>query len=121
MGILKRQLLAVLLLVSTIMAHADAGLPDPTRPADYSVTRVVQQELPRRKTEFSVSVIRISEIDRSAVVNGKMVRVGDDIGSAKIKEINAVEVVLDYERKLIVVPLFARGISKQYKTVAGKD
>jgi len=103
------------------MARVDAGLPDPTRPADYSVTRVIKEDLSRQKVEFSVNAIRISESDRSAIVNGKMVRVGDDIGNAKVKAINAKGVVLDYERKLLSVPLYARGISKKFNTSEGKD
>ncbi len=113
----------IILLVSGIagLARADAGLPDPTRPADYSVARVIKEDISRQRTEFSVNAIRISGTDRSAIINGKIVRVGDDIGTAKVKAINTMEVVLNYERKLMVVPLYARGISKQFKTSEVKD
>ncbi len=90
----KYMIVSAVLLIAT-MAHADAGLPDPTRPADYSVTRTIKQITPKQRTEFSVNAIRISELDRSAIINGKLLRVGDDIGTAKIKEINAVEQALE--------------------------
>lgn len=116
MGILNIHIAITLVFASALIVRADAGLPDPTRPADYSVTRVIKQALPGQRTIFSLNAIRISETDRSAIINGMIVRVGDEISNARVKEINAVEVILDYERKLLTVPLYAREISKQYKT-----
>ena len=113
--------IGILVLMVAVMAHADAGLPDPTRPADYSRTRVIKQDSPKQRAEFSVNAIRISDLDRSAIVNGSMVRVGDEIGAATVKEINAAAVVLDYERKLIIIPLYSQNISKQFKTRESKD
>ena len=116
----KYMIVSAALLIAT-MAHADAGLPDPTRPADYSVTRTIKQITPKQRTEFNVNAIRISELDRSAIINGRLLRVGDDIGTAKIKEINAVEVVLDYERKLLTIPLYSQGVTKQFLTSESED
>ena len=121
MGMMKKNTIGVLVLLIAAVACADAGLPDPTRPADYSVARIVRQSVPKQRAEFNVNAIRISEVDRSAIVNGSLVRVGDYVGVAKVKEINNVEVVLVYERKLITLPLFSQGISKQFKTPEIKD
>lgn len=96
------------------LARADAGLPDPTRPADFSTVSSIQQVMPKPRAEFNLNAIRISAVDRSAMINGRLVRVGDDVGTAKVIAINTVDVVLDYERKLITVPLYAQGISKQF-------
>jgi MSHA biogenesis protein MshK len=116
----KYMIASAVLLIAT-MAQADAGLPDPTRPADYSVTRTIKQITPKQRTEFSVNAIRISEFDRSAIINGRLLRVGNEIGTAKIREINATEVVLEYERKLLTVPLYSQSISKQFKTPKNEE
>ncbi len=113
--------IGVLLLFVAAVARTDAALPDPTRPADYSLTRLVIQDARKQKTEFNVNAIRISDIDRSAIINGRIVRVGDEINTATVKEINAAEVVLDYERKLVVIPLYSQDISKQFKSPEMKD
>lgn len=107
-------MLGTLVLLAATLANADAGLPDPTRPADYSVARIVTQELPRQRAEFSLNAIRISASDRSAVINGKLVRVGDEIGTATVREISITEVTLDYERKLLSIPLYAQGFTKRF-------
>ena len=104
------QHLAIIILL-TASSHVEAALPDPTRPPQFSVARTVRQDIPRQHTEFSVNAIRISEADRSAVVNGQIVRVGQSVGNAIVKEINLKEVILDYQAKVITVPLFSRGIS----------
>lgn len=93
---------------------AVAELPDPTRPADYSET-VVQElyELPKELVEWKVTVIRISGNDRSAIVNGRLVRAGDEIGPARIVEINPGNVILDYEDKQVVVRLYNDVVHKK--------
>ena len=118
---MNKNMLASAALVIATMAHADAGLPDPTRPADYSVTRTIKQITPKQRIEFSVNAIRISELDRSAIINGRLLRVGDEIGTAKIREIRATEVVLEHERKLIIIPLYSLSISKRFKTSKIED
>jgi hypothetical protein len=80
-------------------------LPDPTRPAEYQTT-LFAQELPKALVDWKVSVIRISDTDRSAIVNGKIVKVGDAIGPAMILEIKNTSVLLDYENKPVEVRLF---------------
>ncbi|MBT7951476.1 MAG: hypothetical protein HN764_07620 [Gammaproteobacteria bacterium] len=109
------------LLFSAITLRADVDLPDPTRPADYSVAVSVKQARPKTRAEFNLNAVRISADDRSAIVNGRLVRVGDDIGTAKVKEINIQNIVLDYERKMMTVPLYANGISKLYRDSERKN
>ena len=94
-------------------AGAAAPLPDPTRPTDYYSTPNVS-DLPRRDTVFVVSAIRISEADRSALLNGRIVRVGDVLDAGKVLEINPAEVVVEYERKRVLVPLYSQGVTKTF-------
>lgn len=95
---------------------AVAELPDPTRPADYSEP-VMQDlyELPKELVEWKVTVIRISGTERSAIVNGRLVRTGDEIGPARIVEINPGNVVLDYEDKQVAVRLYNEVVHKKMR------
>ncbi|NKB38814.1 MAG: hypothetical protein GKR93_16910 [Gammaproteobacteria bacterium] len=117
---LKRLIIFLLLTniagVEMVIAET-ATLPDPTRPANFSSSFISTALVPKQRAEFNVRAIRISETDRSAIVNGKLVRVGDEIGAARVSEIKSFEIVLDYERKLLTIPLYAQSIDKQYKTV----
>ena len=94
---------------------AAAELPDPTRPADYITVpgNIQVEELPKELIDWSVTAIRIAGNDRSAIVNGRLVRVGDELGPAKILEIQSTSVILDYENKQVVVRLFSNVIQKK--------
>jgi hypothetical protein len=97
-------------------AFAMAELPDPTRPANYSEALPVVvdvYELPKELIDWRVSVIRITGSDRSAIVNGQLVRTGDHIGPAKVLEINPAAVVLDYDNKQVHVRLFSNVVDKK--------
>jgi hypothetical protein len=97
--------LLILLLMNPVIAMAQA-LPDPTRPAEYRESLVVQ-ELPPALVDWKVTAIRISQDDRTAIVNGNIVRVGDDIGPARLLEIRPDQVILDYDSKRVAVRLFS--------------
>ena len=81
------------------------GFPDPTRPAEYRET-MVMQDLPPELLEWKVTAIRISDNDRTAIVNGRIVRPGDTIGAAKLLEILPYQVILDYDNRKVAVKLF---------------
>lgn len=72
-------------------------------------------ELPKELIEWKVTVIRISGNERSAVINGKLVRTGDEIGPAKIIEINPGNVILHYEDKQVVVRLYSDSVHKKIR------
>lgn len=102
------------------MVHAEAVLHDPTRPADYitmptDIEVIEVEDLPKQLIEWSVTAIRISNEDRSAIVNGRLVRIGDFIGPAKILEIKPVSVLLDYDARHVVVRLFSESVQKYYQ------
>ena len=118
---LKHMKLTVMIMVTMLnlvpcFLRAAAELPDPTRPADYMVPGNIQiEELPRELIDWSVTAIRITDSDRSAIVNGRLVRVGDEVGPAKILEIQPTSVILDYENKQVVVRLFSNAIQKKMR------
>jgi|LWDU01.1.fsa_nt_gi hypothetical protein len=101
------------------LVSGNTELPDPTRPANY----VVDDEEPiffeeietREKISLKLSAIRISASDKSAIVNGKLVRIGDEIDTATIIEINRLSVVVSHEDKKIIVRLYNKQFVKDYK------
>ncbi len=98
---------------------ANAELPDPTRPATYMVMErepVFFEEIEvKGKINWKLSAIRISAEDRTAILNGKLVRAGDDIDSAKVLEINPLSVVIDDEDQKLIVRLYNTEVIKNYK------
>ena len=97
-------LAAVMVCPQTALSQTQ-GLPDPTRPAEYRET-MVMQDLPPELLEWKVTAIRISDNDRTAIVNGRIVRPGDTIGAAKLLEILPYQVILDYDNRKVAVKLF---------------
>jgi len=89
-----------------ISAAGAADLPDPTRPADYSVNIETPVEQDKKAVDFNLTAIRIDPDDRSAIINGHLVREGDEVGSARLVEIHPADVVLDYDRRHLVVRLY---------------
>ena len=114
--IMIHRLIKLLLLVASIMAlgHAYAEtLPDPTRPANYSTQQASRKELPAQLIDWDVRAIKSSASGRNAVVNGKLVKVGDAIDKATIVDITPDTVVLTYDRKQLVLRLMPESIKKK--------
>ncbi|MFQ5659805.1 MAG: general secretion pathway protein GspB [Gammaproteobacteria bacterium] len=108
-------LLVVLLNVNQI--SAEEALPDPTRPYDFNSTVEIEQLfVPDKKVEWRLSGIRITEDQRTAIVNGKLVKEGDELDGATVVEIRPAEVVLLQEHKSVVVKLL---LSEVKRPVAG--
>tara|TARA_R110000782_G_scaffold250847_8_gene338294 strand:- start:5397 stop:5762 length:366 start_codon:yes stop_codon:yes gene_type:complete len=102
-----------------LSALANADLPDPTRPANYLADDnepvFFEEIISKEKIDWKLSAIRISDVDRTAILNGKLVRAGDDLGSAKILEINPLSVVINHEDRKLIVRLFNTKVIKNYK------
>lgn len=103
-----------------VMLLANAELPDPTRPATYIVDNVqpvfFEDINVKERINWKLSAIRISDKDRTAILNGKLVRAGDDIGPAKVLEINPLSVVINHEERKLIVRLFDTKVIKDYKS-----
>ncbi len=103
-----------------MMALANAELPDPTRPATYideNLEPTFFEEINvSEKINWKLSAIRISAEDRSAILNGKLVRAGDDIGPAKVLEINPLSIVINHEERKLIVRLYNTKVIKSYKS-----
>lgn len=90
------------------------SMPDPTMPAGYSGGQLVREELPQELMKWDVRAIRLSDSGRIAVVNGRLVRIGDEIDSATVIDITAGTVVLEYDRKQLVLRLMPKDIKHRF-------
>lgn len=88
-------------------------MPDPTRPPDYTVNIQQTEETPATVTKFNLTAIRRDRDDRSAIINGHLVRVGDMVGQARVLEIHPAEVVLYHDQRRQVVRLYDRLVKKE--------
>jgi hypothetical protein len=95
------------------LAAADTGamLPDPTRPYAFATT-VQAETLPAEGVQWRLSGVRIREGEKSAILNGKVVRIGDRLAGATIVEVNPADVVLTQDGQRIVVKLILSSIKK---------
>ena len=99
---------------AALAAAAETGgtLPDPTRPYAFTAAVEIQQDLPKEGVQWRLNGIRIHEDERSALLNGRIVRAGDSLNGAKVLEIHPAEVVLMQDSQRIVVKLILTGIKK---------
>ena len=91
------------------------GLPDPTRPyqhQDIETFEIEQIYIPNKKVQWRLSGIRLRGDLRTAILNGKLVKEGDDLGVAKVMEIRPREVVLLHEDKNLIVKLLYPDIKR---------
>ena len=109
----------ILVLMLPCNVSSNTELPDPTRPATFDVVDsepVVFEETITDKINWKLTAIRISTDDKSAILNGKLVRIGEEIGPAKVLEINPLSVVINHEDKKLIVNLFKNSVVKNYKS-----
>jgi len=96
--------LSLLLLLAPFGLSAEQSLRDPTRPYAYQEIQPVV-EIPEEVMQWHVSAVRIGAHNRSAIVNGTLVHVGERFGQARVVAIEADAVVLDYQGKPVRVGL----------------
>jgi hypothetical protein len=104
-----------LFIVQTQVVCQAASLSDPTRPYDYVPADTRTEEpvvLPREQVQWDLSAIRIGKDSRFAIINGQLVRPGEQIESAKLLEIKPSEVVLEYDNRSVIVTLLDRAVKK---------
>ena len=104
---------AVVMACSLTCTALAATLPDPTRPYGYSQAVEVSYPQPGSRVEWVLNGIRLRDQDRTAIVNGKIVREGDEIDNATVVEIGETEVVLAHDHRRIVVRLLASNVKSR--------
>ncbi len=103
--------LAVLLLVTPILAYAQETLRDPTRP--WSARSVAVATGHATTSSFRVTAIFTSDRRRVAVVNGQRVSEGDRVDGATVVEILADDLRLDFNGKAITARVLPHGFRKR--------
>jgi hypothetical protein len=86
----SRYLLCLALLGAT---PARAQLPDPTRPADFELLRMV--ELPKELARWNLTGIKYGADRKSAILNDRIVGIGDRVGTATVVDITPGAIVLE--------------------------
>ena len=91
----------------TLMAE---DLPDPTRPPASIFAPVggtsVAHEMPAENHARGLHTIIISETRRAAIIDGKIVELGEEHGGARLIEVNEGGVVLERGQSRHVMTLF---------------
>ncbi len=104
-------LLAVATGFWSLHAHGSPS-PDPTRPTDYFAQTIIDGNMAQQVINWKVTAIQISDKGRTAIVNGRILKAGDEIGNVTVLEITPKSVVLDYDRKELVVSLIPYSVKK---------
>lgn len=100
-----KQLLLALPFAAALAADVNAEeLVDPTRPSHVAAAR---DSNTTRAPSWQVESIIVSPGRRLAVVNGRVVGVGDRVGGAKVTEILPYEVRLEYQGEIRRISLVA--------------
>jgi hypothetical protein len=94
------------------LAGDPGSLTDPTKPVDYLPASALAQPLPDELVDWRLTAVRIGKEDRSAVLNGKVVRAGDAVGRARVLEIKPGIVVVDFDRKRLEIRMFGAEFKK---------
>lgn len=80
-------------------ADAPGGLVDPTRPADYAGAAAQTRPLTDELAELRLNAIRISGAGNSAVLNGRIVRAGENLGRARVVDVRPGVVIVELDHR----------------------
>jgi len=109
---LNRFVLASILFCATCSVLAAEWLPDPTRPAReiYSVSGGAKWsgKTVQNSAEVGLQSTIISPQRRAAVINGKVIELGEKIGDSVLVEVKASSVVLRNAKGSHVMKLFSK-------------
>ncbi len=118
---MNKDYLFVSLLTLIMVAPAYAGeLPDPTRPPLAVAMPQVVKAKEQPVLEWRLSMIRVSRIESIALLNGTLVREGDDVLSARVVKITPSSVLLEEDGKRFDVHV-SKGIGKRLSGQGNPD
>jgi hypothetical protein len=89
-------------------------LVDPTKPVGYSapITQTQVEQAPATEQGWVLNTTLVSPYQKIAMINGKRLKVGDDINGAVVVTIDHQEVDLRHDGKLFTIKLHNSFISK---------
>jgi hypothetical protein len=114
----RRSLFA--LYVVSACATAGEQLLDPTQPPRTHTAAIARQTITEPQ-HFSVTAIRIAPGGRSAIVNDRLVRVGDRVGDAAVVEIKSGAVILDYLSEQVQIDLVSAAVARRAPRVMSTE
>lgn len=88
------------------------ALMDPMRPPSAAPDNGSKGTKHAKASGFQLSAIRIAHDQRSAILNGKTVSVGERLGSARVTAIQASSITLQQDGKTVTVSLLPLSIKK---------
>lgn len=103
------------------MDLAAEQLPDPTKPLGYDAEPemiIQEQNVQQENPVWRLNGIRIAEQSRSAILNGKVVKVGDTVNGAEVVEIKPAWVIIVHEKQRIRLELLDINIKRNKQAVA---
>lgn len=115
------QALSILLFFYSALLYADAPVGrDPTEPFSVSGEEATKEgegnkNEERATTGLVLDAVLISGDDKFAIINNKLVKVGDMIGASKVKTIDSYQVTLVGETGETELQLFGRPIKEPAK------
>jgi hypothetical protein len=98
--------------------YGDVIARDPTEPiSSFSETTSAEGKEKEKKAVVGhvLEAILISGADKFAIINNKLVKVGDTVGTSKVKKIDSYQVTLVGETGETVLALFGSPIKKPVK------
>jgi len=111
---------AILLALFSFNCWAAEQISDPTMPAHYKVNRVsngTNEAIVPAQYEWVLNSTLISPHLEVAIINGKQLKIGDEINGAILKKIDHQKVTLQYEKETITLLLHHSFISQINSTV----
>jgi hypothetical protein len=97
-----------------VFAEAVVG-KDPTEPYSASQETTTGQAEDKANTSLVLGAVFISGGEKFAIINNKLVKVGDTVGTSKVKTIDSYHVTLVGETGDIELALFGRSIKELAK------
>lgn len=104
-------LLTACFAINTVNASV-VKMEDPLRPPGFKLTKPANSN-GVKKTTWHVNEILFSGERRVAIVNNMAVTIGDSINGARVSDIEAEHVVLNYKGRVIKLRLKTMSVKKQ--------
>lgn len=117
MGTIDLLLLGALAATTASPAPSET-LPDPTRPYQYSqAVDITDMPAAPEARQWHLSGLQVRNGLKRAILNGKLVKEGDQIGSATVTAIGASDVTISVDHKLVIVRLLLPPIKEAVAAV----
>ncbi len=115
------RILYYIVMLLPVMNLSAEQLPDPTKPFGYDAEPemiIQEQNVQQDNIVWRLNGIRIADQSRSAILNGKVVNVGDTVNGAKVVEIEPAWVIIVHEKQRIRLELLDINIKRDKQAVA---